>query len=289
MRCLDSIPVREDVQVIVVDDCSPGAEHYLEQYPALSRPYLEFYSTSEGGSAGRARNVGLQHARGQWVLFADADDYYQPGFLETLLPHLSSDLDILYFNIAGDGERAVTHRRIFDLYRQHDDDTEVRYHIWAPWNKVISLPFIRQHQLQFDEIPVGNDALFGLRASQAARRYSIVDLQLYHLTDRPGSLSFGDKNSERHDPERAFRREMSYIEVRTRITQFLTPLGLHLRYGYHTFSLARLRRFISDYGWGNTLRYLCFVIRHYGLVRALCYNHARRQFERQHPDLIYCD
>lgn len=54
MRCLESIPVRKDIQVIVIDDCSPGVSEYLLKYPQLSRPYLEYYSTPIGGSAGRA-------------------------------------------------------------------------------------------------------------------------------------------------------------------------------------------------------------------------------------------
>jgi len=42
MRCLKSIPVCGDIQVIVVDDNSPDAATYLERFPELSRPYLEF-------------------------------------------------------------------------------------------------------------------------------------------------------------------------------------------------------------------------------------------------------
>ena len=41
MRCLKSIPVSEDIQVIVVDDNSADADTYLERYPELSRPYLK--------------------------------------------------------------------------------------------------------------------------------------------------------------------------------------------------------------------------------------------------------
>ena len=41
MRCLSSIPVSEDIQVIVVDDNSADADTYLDKYPELSRPYLE--------------------------------------------------------------------------------------------------------------------------------------------------------------------------------------------------------------------------------------------------------
>ena len=66
----------EDIQVIVVDDNSPDADTYLEKYPELSRPYLEFIRTTKGGGAGYARNIGLDHAKGEWLLFADADDFY---------------------------------------------------------------------------------------------------------------------------------------------------------------------------------------------------------------------
>ena len=35
MRCLNSIPVSEDIQVIVVDDNSADADTYLDRYPEL--------------------------------------------------------------------------------------------------------------------------------------------------------------------------------------------------------------------------------------------------------------
>ena len=48
MRCLKSIPITRDIQVIVVDDNSADADTYLERYPELSRPYLEFIRTTKG-------------------------------------------------------------------------------------------------------------------------------------------------------------------------------------------------------------------------------------------------
>lgn len=41
MRCLESIPVSEDIQVIVVDDNSADADTYLDRYPELSRPLFK--------------------------------------------------------------------------------------------------------------------------------------------------------------------------------------------------------------------------------------------------------
>ena len=280
MRCLKSIPVRREVQVIVVDDCSPEASDYLKKYPELNRPFLEFYSTAEGGSAGRARNIGLQHARGRWCLFADADDFYEPHFLDVLDSKLDDELEILYFNVSGSGLRALDHQRIFNLYKQHGDENEVRYHIWAPWNKVFARQFIIDQALQFEEIPVGNDAMFCLRASRAARHYRIIDDPLYCLTDNEGSLTHR---------RQSFARELDYTKVRIRITRFMSELGLQYRYGYHVFSIPRALRFRKEYGWCCCLKYVSYVSRHYGLLRALYYNVRRRRFQAAHPDLVYCD
>jgi len=266
--------------VVVVDDCSPDASEYLKKYPELRRPFLEIYSTAEGGSAGRARNIGLNHARGEWCLFADADDFYEEGFLDIIDNNLEDNPDILYFNIAGGGERAQLHQQIFNLYKSNNDDYEVRYHIWAPWNKVISRQFIVRNNLQFEEIPVGNDAMFGLKASRAAKNYRIIDDKLYYLTDNEDSISFKTIS---------FAREFDYTQVRTRITKFMAELGLQYKYGYHLFSIARMKRFWEEYGWKNCLRYISYISCNYGLINALLYNRNRKKFQAQHPDLIYCD
>lgn len=97
MRCLKSIPVSEDIQVIVVDDNSPDADTYLERYPELSRPYLEFIRAPKNGGAGYARNIGLDHAKGKWLLFADADDLYVDDMYSIIRPYANSKADIIFF------------------------------------------------------------------------------------------------------------------------------------------------------------------------------------------------
>ena len=97
MRCLKSIPVSEDIQVIVVDDNSPDADTYLEKYPELSRSYLEFIRAQKNGGAGYARNIGLDHAKGKWLLFADADDFFVDDMYDIITTHAESDADVIYF------------------------------------------------------------------------------------------------------------------------------------------------------------------------------------------------
>ena len=62
-RCLNSIPQREDIEVIIIDDGSKAV-------PVLTREDAELVALLENGGAGHARNIGLQHAKGKWVHFS---------------------------------------------------------------------------------------------------------------------------------------------------------------------------------------------------------------------------
>ena len=75
-RCLNSIPVRNDVQIIIVDDNSDPEIVDFKQFPGLNNPNTEVIFTKEGKGAGYARNTGLSKAVGKWTLFADSDDFY---------------------------------------------------------------------------------------------------------------------------------------------------------------------------------------------------------------------
>lgn len=97
MRCLKSIPMSEDIQVIVVDDNSADAGIYLDKYPELSRFYLEFVRTTKGGWAGYASNVGLEHAKDKWILFADADDFFVEDMNDIICTYVDLETDVIFF------------------------------------------------------------------------------------------------------------------------------------------------------------------------------------------------
>ena len=98
-RCLNSIPQREDVQVIVVDDNSPGNKEFLSIIPGLSRPGVEFYVTTDGKGAGHARNIGLEKSIGKWLIFSDSDDFFVDDFSEIMDEYVDNPHDIVFFNI----------------------------------------------------------------------------------------------------------------------------------------------------------------------------------------------
>ena len=96
-RCLASIPQREDLQVIVVDDASDLTQEEKDNYPGLDREGCRVIFTTEAGGAGYARNVGLRHATGKWLLFMDSDDFFLESCLRLLEKHYDDPSDLVCF------------------------------------------------------------------------------------------------------------------------------------------------------------------------------------------------
>ena len=88
--CLDPVivPQLRDYEILIVndgstDDSAALAAEYARRFPDRIRVI-----TTENGGLGAARNVGLENARGDWLLFLDSDDSLAPGALEELFPLL---------------------------------------------------------------------------------------------------------------------------------------------------------------------------------------------------------
>ena len=221
MRCLKSIPVSEDIQVIVVDDNSPNADTYLERYPELSRPYLEFIRTPKNGGAGYARNIGLDHAKGKWLLFADADDFFVDNMYDIITTHAESDADVIYFqkravysnDINRKSPRSGYLDRIMDIYLKTGDELPVRTRYYVPWGKMIKKSLVERHHIRFEEIRYANDILFSTYVGCFAKKIEAIDSVLYVVTSREGSMTYDycKKNDELKIRAGAFFRSDAFL------------------------------------------------------------------------------
>ena len=230
MRCLKSIPVSEDIQVIVVDDNSPDADTYLERYPELSRPYLEFIRTTKGGGAGYARNVGLDRAKGKWLIFADADDLYVDNMYGIIQRYIDSEADVIFFKeksvLSSDIDKTIKRVRYLneyiDQYLETGDDKYVRLRYCQPWGKMIKREFVENHHFRFDEVEYSNDYYFSVSIGYYAKEIEAADQVLYIYTYRENSLS-GIFCSTPHEfrvrAEVSFRVEKMFKQLNVDIEQ----------------------------------------------------------------------
>ena len=198
-RCVDSIPERDDVQVIVVDDNSEeGKKPLLKERKNLQVILLD---ASQSKGAGRARNVGLEYAKGRWLLFPDSDDYYTDGFMSVLDTFIAGELEAVYYNysfkdgITGEELPKLGYRRCFDEYDGSKEALDkVKYRIKAPWTKMVSHAFIEEHNISFEEVPNGNDILFTLSVGFYAKNVAVVREPLYVYLRNKNSILTSKEN-----------------------------------------------------------------------------------------------
>lgn len=196
-RCLDSIPHREDLQIIVVDDNSDPNKVDFSHFPGLDRPDCKVIFTKEGKGAGYARNVALREVDSKWVLFADADDFYSENLNEFLDKYKDSNFQTVYFyNDTVDTESLqpidkdkFVENLVHEGEKLHNMDC-LRYKAYAPWTKMTQLSLIKQHDIWFEEIPAANDSLFNVKVGHYAEFFDIFRKKVYIRTIRKGSLFY---------------------------------------------------------------------------------------------------
>lgn len=197
-RLLDSIPDSENIQTLVVDDKSTVG---LEKYHALKEQYKHvtfFDNKTEEKGAGVCRNIGLQHAMGKWVLFADADDYFVQGFYDIIKKYFLSGYDAVFFTPtsadAETGQLSNRHERmkklIYNYNSLHDRNSELklRYTFNEPWSKLIARKCIKENHLTFDATLVANDAMFSTKLAYYAKSIFASENVIYCVTRSLGSL-----------------------------------------------------------------------------------------------------
>ena len=239
-RCVASIPLQEDIQLIIVDDDSNVSEAEWNEF-YTENSHVELYLTHEGRGAGYARNVGLSHAIGTWVIFADADDFFYPDAFLHLNKYIESDLDIIYFN--SDGRDGVTLEKIGDRMpsiRQYIKDRNfnlLRYQSLVPWGKMIKRKVIEENQIRFDEVEVSNDVMFSIKLGYAVQKIDVIDSTLYCCTANKDSLHFHQTISRVKTRIRIYKKACAFMNDHQR-DEYRMPLSRGI-WGYIKYLLPK--------------------------------------------------
>ncbi|MDO4990228.1 MAG: glycosyltransferase [Eubacteriales bacterium] len=202
-KCLDSL-ISENAsgyEIIVVNDGSTDgsgaiAEAYRARFPSL----ITVISTENHG-LGAARNLGLERASGEYVLFVDSDDYLAPGAVEEILAHLEDGFDLCIFDsvsVAPDG-------RELDYVRGCKREGSLRLseypglllEIPNAWNKIYRRSFFLEQDIRFPSRVWFEDLRTVLKLYYFADRIDYVPRAWYRYLIRPGSIT-NTKNAARN-------------------------------------------------------------------------------------------
>lgn len=199
-KLIESIPRYEEIEILVVDDCSTKDVDKVAQITDLRPEQIElFYNEPGKNSAGRCRNIGLEHARGEWLLFADADDFFMPDFYKKIEEYFDSDYDIVYFAPCSldlkTGKSASRHEMFESLAKYYlenpdlENSLRLKYYWEGPVSKLIRKKLVDRDKISFDTTKVANDAMFSVRTAFAAKKITASMEVIYCITKGEGSLT----------------------------------------------------------------------------------------------------
>lgn len=239
-RCMASIPRRNDIQIIVVDDNSDPQIVDFSSFPGLEDPFVEVVFTKEGLGAGYARNVGLDKVEGKWLLFIDADDYFYDGMSQSIDSFVESDADVIYFDydsVYSDTlEPSPVRMPWVKEYIQEKDVDHLRFSTNVPWAKMISSQLVKEHSIYFDETRASNDVMFSTYVGYYAKSVEVCSDIIYCVTERRDSLWFGMR----------FESLRDRLIVSCRYNRFMRKIGKGNEYR------------IYSYGWVDRFKSLGF-------------------------------
>lgn len=201
MKLIESIPDSDDIQIIVVDDNSTKEQNKYEEAKSLYSTKVEFYKNTTGiKSAGSCRNIGLDHAKGNWVLFADSDDYFLPNMYSIVKNYFDSIYDIVFFtptsvfiDTGKPANRHVYWEKIIQNYIENPNEENTlalkSFRAAEPWSKLIKRKLIEQHNIRFSQSLYSNDIYFSAVVGYYAQTITASEKIIYCVTRNKGSLT----------------------------------------------------------------------------------------------------
>ena len=225
-RALSSIPDRADIQIIVVDDNSGIKQSEFEKLNNFKSADCQFIFLSENKGAGFARNEALKLSVGQWLLFLDADDFFDDNTFSIFDEYKNSNDDIIYFNTRSVLSESLLPSNRFSIYKAYiefcDNGDEHKVNLLkfahsVPVAKMIRCSLVSDNNIVFDETRYCNDSMFALKTAIYSKSIYVDQRVVYVVTEREGSLVTNP------NPEAVKIR----YEVQLRVNKLIREIGMN--------------------------------------------------------------
>lgn len=195
-KCLESIRRQSetDWECILLDDGSPDDSGAIcDAYSSRDNRFITVHKPNEGVS--ETRNKGLELARGEWIMFIDADDKIVPETLEIALYNAKvNNLDIVQFSFTREEGQIGLHDDNATGVCSRDEYIAKNKVLGAVYCSLIKASIIRDNNIRFDkQMKLAEDQLFTYTCMTYANRMQRLPNMLYYYYDNPGSATNNEK------------------------------------------------------------------------------------------------
>ncbi len=178
----------ENYEVIIVDDCS--SDNTVQKIKEYESERIRFFQTEKNtGTAGKGRNIAIENAKGEYIIFLDGDDTLYDsqtlGKIDEVIGQESPDILYLGYQDVGQGdkERISTKENSTKEARLICDVTfSVSSRCWRR-------EFLVKNDMKFAEGMYYEDELYSLKATILSQETKFCDIKVFrYYRKREGSV-----------------------------------------------------------------------------------------------------
>lgn len=176
-KTLESVfsQVTQNVEIICIDDCSTDSSLSIVKDCCYQNENVKIFSLPQNSGVSKARNFGLEHASGDFILFLDADDLLMNGIISFINQSVDFSGDLILFNY----QTVSSQENLFLEINQPiemvslnveeckdkiigiNSSSEIRTRLSSVWAKLFKRQIIEENNITFDtNITIGEDSLF---------------------------------------------------------------------------------------------------------------------------------
>ena len=184
-QCIESLLNQkyQNLELLLIDDgSSDGSGAICDRYERLDKRVKAFHK--ENGGVSSARNLGLDHACGEWIAYVDSDDYVSPDYLQDLYTALQPGTDLVierFRMFRDDGKKSLvdidTGADNVSIYEKSqirklnvEQELQIRVHSVS---KLFRTSIISNSKLYYDEVGSINSIFYFLH--KAAEPFNCLE------------------------------------------------------------------------------------------------------------------
>ena len=201
----------KEIEIIIVNDCSTDNTLDIVKDISQKDSRVQIISNAVNLGGGGSRNVGLDIAVGEYIIFLDDDDYIESDMLEKMSSHAAeTQVDVVVCRCQSFDPHSGIYAPMVEsiradllpreaVFQPQDIATDFfRAFVWWPWDKLFRREAIISSGMRFQEIRTTNDLFFVCAFMLIARNVSVLDeVLISHTINRSDSLSATRADSHR--------------------------------------------------------------------------------------------
>ena len=199
-KCIESIlhQTYNNWELILVDDGTPDNSGKICDEYALKDYRIKVFHKANGGVSS-ARNLGLEKASGNFIMFIDSDDWISENCLEISLDEINKDnLDAIQFGfieVFPEKENPKIKKTTAILNGEEYIQTS-SFNV-SVWGGVYKKEIIDKYQLSFPtQLKLAEDQFFVLNFLKYTQRIKYLDIALYYYLQRADSAVHTSKSND---------------------------------------------------------------------------------------------